>query len=367
MTPGREYVAHFAGLRFSVPSLAFQEQDTVLSACATSALWTALQRTAGLFGHPLPTPTQITRAATLSDKVDGRVIPTQGLEIGQICRAIHSLGLEVESRTHQELRGGALRELVYAYGAYGLPLLLGIRPLSGSRRTLHAVTVTGFSLPQMGPQHRGRGPAPLTSDRIDKFYIHDDQRGPFLRAPFVAAYDTALLLGDGNALAAACDVFALIAPVYPKVRIRYESAREVARQLDALLGAIPGLEYEWDIRLAEGSTVSEDYLTRKRVAAHVRHRVLRDPFPRFVWRVRARTQADRTILEAVLDATDIERSFILYKMIAPDDATAAVLSSTLASKGHRKAIAVAFPFRTQKWLDALEQATAAPTTEEEAL
>ena len=59
----RRYVANVLGLEFMVESLPFQEQDTVLAACATVALWSAFQKTSELFGTPAPRPATITRTA----------------------------------------------------------------------------------------------------------------------------------------------------------------------------------------------------------------------------------------------------------------------------------------------------------------
>lgn len=60
----RRYSANLFGIRLSVESLAYQEQDTVVAACATSALWSCLQGTGKLYQHAIPTPVEITRAAT---------------------------------------------------------------------------------------------------------------------------------------------------------------------------------------------------------------------------------------------------------------------------------------------------------------
>ena len=52
----REYRVNLFGIPLTVNSLAFQEQDTVLAACATVALWSCFPMTAELFGTPAPRP-----------------------------------------------------------------------------------------------------------------------------------------------------------------------------------------------------------------------------------------------------------------------------------------------------------------------
>jgi len=59
----RTYEANLFGLRLSVESLAFQEQDNVAAACAPCALWSAFYGTGKQFQHPIPSPVAITRAA----------------------------------------------------------------------------------------------------------------------------------------------------------------------------------------------------------------------------------------------------------------------------------------------------------------
>ncbi len=57
----RVYRANLFGVELSVMSLPFQEQDSVLAACATVALWSAFHKTAELFGTTTPTPVEILR------------------------------------------------------------------------------------------------------------------------------------------------------------------------------------------------------------------------------------------------------------------------------------------------------------------
>jgi hypothetical protein len=59
----RDYKANLFGVELSVTSLPFQEQDSVLAACATVSLWSAFHKTAELFGTATPTPAEITRVA----------------------------------------------------------------------------------------------------------------------------------------------------------------------------------------------------------------------------------------------------------------------------------------------------------------
>lgn len=60
----RTYDVHLFGLDLEARSLAYQEQDHVVAACATSAIWSCLQGTGTLFQHIIPPPVKITRWAS---------------------------------------------------------------------------------------------------------------------------------------------------------------------------------------------------------------------------------------------------------------------------------------------------------------
>lgn len=89
----RDYDAHLFGLKLPIKSLAFQEQDSVVAACATSALWSAFQQTGKLFHHSIPSPVEITRVATDHSPTETRNLPSVGLTGSEIARAIRSVGL----------------------------------------------------------------------------------------------------------------------------------------------------------------------------------------------------------------------------------------------------------------------------------
>ncbi len=175
----KTYKANLFGLELGVESLAYQEQDRALAACATVALWPCFQRDRDLFQSLAPTPAAITRSANRVLE-DARPFPSHGLKVEQICNAIAAVGLEPE--VIEVKPGTPLVSLLYGYLKLGAPVLLVVR-IAGSGR--HALTLTGFSL-NPGPVLSSEGSAPsisvpLVGRRIDEFYAHDDQVGPFSR------------------------------------------------------------------------------------------------------------------------------------------------------------------------------------------
>ncbi len=92
----RSYVVNLFGVDLKVSdSLAFQEQDTVVAACATSALWSVFQGTGKLFQHAIPSPSVITNTATehITDGEQARAFPSKGLNVIEMARAIKKVAL----------------------------------------------------------------------------------------------------------------------------------------------------------------------------------------------------------------------------------------------------------------------------------
>src|SRR2546421_1304238 len=170
------FTAHLFGMPLHIKGLPFQEQDTVLAACATVALWCAFQKTSELFGTEAPRPASITRLANRAGH-RGRPVPSHGLRIEEMCHAIRSVGLEPELL---EWMGGNLPwvSLAYAHLKAGLPVIL-IVDIQGD---LHAITLTGYSLRDTRVSKReiagNEVAVPLRGLRVLEFYGHDDQIGP---------------------------------------------------------------------------------------------------------------------------------------------------------------------------------------------
>jgi len=153
--PTRKCDANLLGLGLQVESLAYQEQDTVAAACATSALWSVLHATALLFQHKVYTPVEITRIATEKFPTFGRVFPNAGLTPAQIAAAIRGVGLEPEVLAVRDK--AHLQSTVYAYLRAGIPCVLVARlfdlsdpdhpiPFNNDLDSSHAVAVTGYGM-----------------------------------------------------------------------------------------------------------------------------------------------------------------------------------------------------------------------------
>jgi hypothetical protein len=174
----RDYAVHLAGFELHVSGLAFQQQDQGVSACATTALWSAMHCVASLESLPAPTPADITQAASRYVLEDGRSLPSAGLSIYQICEATRAAGL-----APLLIKGVSLehdRAQILAYTVSGFPPVLAVQPLTGGDG--HAVCAVGVKLGDIAP---GTDPALHYRDAasaVRGVYIHDDRLGPYASA-----------------------------------------------------------------------------------------------------------------------------------------------------------------------------------------
>lgn len=174
----RTYVVHFLGLELVVSGLAFQQQDTGVSACATTAIWSAVQKVKDGEDIGAATPGQITTLATQFSLSFGRAMPSEGLSTGQMCNAIQALGLSpalIRTKKFESARGA-----LYAAVNSGLAPILIIEDANRAE-TYHAVTVAGMKLAAV------ETPEDIGDDIFDAagnlraVYVQDDRNGPYLR------------------------------------------------------------------------------------------------------------------------------------------------------------------------------------------
>lgn len=322
----RKYTAHLLGTPLTVKSLAFQEQDTVLAACATVALWSAFQKTSELFNTAMPTPVEITRAAN-SGILSSRVFPSRGLGLPQMARAVQQLGLEPEVFECSDRI--PLLSLLAGYVDLGIPpiLLLDINGRGG-----HAVAVSGYSLrdtPQHSAESRSATLFHGVGRRIDELYVHDDGHGPFARikarARATSPANESVIVFDGpwsnpaGGPAMLKPEFVLV-PLYHKIRLNFFDLQQWLTYFTAI--ALPVLprpaEVEWITSLTDTNSVKALVKDSKLPTAEI-DRVIRKAQPRFIWRALMRVDG-QSMVEVLFDATGMRRSQVAFDMLWYNDA-----------------------------------------------
>jgi len=348
----RAYDVNLFGIPLHVESLAFQEQDEVVSACATSALWSLFQSTGKTFQHAIPTPLEITRSAARQMPTRARVLPNSGLQKSEMARAIEEVGLEPEviGIGDNQIREDLLRANVYAYLNGGIPVLLctevyDVTEAAPKQCPDHVVTVTGFSLGQPSPQQYSHPESQinLVAFRMDKLYVHDDQVGPYARMVFdnikvnlteggTPTESLPSLLSPSIGIEGRTGVFRavpmiLLAPLYHKIRIPFHAVFNMINSVDTVLRsladnvAFPNDQPpEWDIYLTTVNDFKTSVMEHDGVTGDYAHTLLTRQYPRFLWRCSALAD-DRLLFDLLFDATDIEQANYFHGAIIYDELT----------------------------------------------
>jgi len=243
----REYSVHLCGLDLKVVGLAFQQQDQGVSACATTALWSALQCVASAERLHMPTPGEITDAASRYVLTDGRSMPSEGLRVEQICEATRAAGLAplvVRSVSPEQDR---VQLMSYVRSRFAPVLALSVGGIG------HAVCCVGLKLGDIRPQTNPSLHFRDAASRVEGLYIHDDRLGPYASAelfsdtrPGPGNVRTSLMIRwPDNVESEQAILQSIIVPLPPKVRLSVTRMRalglpiaEVAAALDEIRGPV---------------------------------------------------------------------------------------------------------------------------------
>lgn len=347
----QKYEAGLFGLKLHVNTVAFQEQDKVLSACATTAIWSALHALKKGSIRNISSSGEITLAAINHINNSSNSFPNDGLTNKQILRALdveglrhHLINIEKFDRSNKN----RIFEIIKIYIDSNLPIILGadiyerqtcekkesskdqeyiVKHLDG-----HAVTVLGYE------------------DSPDEkvLYLHDDRIGPFARARIgeindlvpnikrgAEELDWCIVLqekdDDGNWLAAEQILVpdSLIIPTDKKVRIpaeyisntccsiieEYETYIESFKAAGEDISKLQGC-LTCSVTLGELSDIRERVFNDKRVVN--RRKVLTKSAARFLWSAKFNFK-DELAFELLFDATDIPQGNIVSNIIIYDD------------------------------------------------
>lgn len=177
----RNYDVHLGGVKLTVTGLAFQQQDQGVSACATTALWSSVHKVADMERLAIPSPAQITEAASRYLLTEGRALPSEGLYPQQISEAIRAVGLQPLVIRSVSLEDD--RAQLFGYISSGLAPVLAIQPIDGGNG--HAVCAVGLKLGDITPPPDPALHYREVASSVRAVYIHDDRLGPYATAELV--------------------------------------------------------------------------------------------------------------------------------------------------------------------------------------
>lgn len=322
----REYKIHLFGRVLKLKSLAFQEQDSVLAACATAAIWSMLNKASTDYSTMLKVPSEITKDAAKLQNDGSRLFPNKGLDTLQICQAIHNSGLAPEVRTGNspvtDREGNAgliiptnlIKKMINAYHPIGIPVILGIKvpivTIDGSSYGYHAIAVLGHKiLLNEDPKCQD---SPFIADRITKLYLHDDQFGPFARVKFIDDDGLQTPWTDENSDKWPTQVISMVIPVYPKIRISYEDIESIVIAFDRIIirAFKDGFKENrfWDIKI-DYSEVFKTDIVKSGLDDDEKITLVDANMPKYLW-IATFYIGDNKVYEFIFDATDVRNGMI---------------------------------------------------------
>jgi hypothetical protein len=320
-----DYHAHVLGIPLHIKGLAFQQQDVGVSACATTALWSALQRTRALEETSAATPAQITIRASQYALPFGRSMPSEGLSIDQMCQAVHSFGYApnlFRAETYE-----VARALLYSAVRSGISPVLILESLD--RNAAHAVAVAGMKL----NNSRAAASAGLLDDgagRLSGLYLHDDRIGPYLRAELRKRYKKAYInipLRDSPA-GENWWLSHVLVPMHAKIRLSFgelqRASLEVIKYVHAFRESVLDLapcKTSWDSWIAKSHSYLESLIIghHPAPAAVVEKLSASVPFSRYLAVIRV-WAADLESIDILLDSTSTERNLQCLAVVTTTEA-----------------------------------------------
>lgn len=306
----RDYNVHIFGTEVKIRSLAFQEQDSVLAACATTAVWSMLNKASLDFHTILKSPSQITKDADDLASDGSRLFPNKGLNLMQICKAILKSGLVSEIKGDKtDVTNSYLKKIVNAYSAIGIPIILVVSVPNGGTYGLHALTVLGFkqeALEVIPPGHE----ISWLSDKIAKLYVHDDQFGPFLRVDFSGHNELVTEWTNIHPKHQPSFTKKIVVPLFPKIRLSYEDIEAMVLGLDRILSFFFDnqiiSDLIWDIKILL-SEKYKDSVKNNSLDDKIKLEKLTKSLPKYLW-IADCYIGPYKILEFTFDATNISRA-----------------------------------------------------------
>ena len=357
-TVKRRYEANLFGLKLSVQTLAFQEQDKVVAACATSTLWSMFHGTGRMFNHSIPTPVEITKAANHNFPTQERILPSQGLTLEQMSHAIRNVGLEPYPVNIQN--EFILRSTIYAYVKAGIPLGMAVHLYDTSLDPYqlygdggHAMTITGYNISDLPPEPYGPTGFLSRSSKINKIYVHDDQVGPFARMNlnntpgyyqanneerhFSYSLSTSWKGNDGVIGSVSAAPIAVLLPLFHKMRIPLSKVEAIIVEFDNIIEAFRLYDFfpmltkrlEWEIYLSNLNDLKTAIFSSENIDNQQRKNILTETMPRFIWCAIASIDNIPKIVY-LFDATDIEQGNFFIRAIKYDISFYNVLKSLIS-------------------------------------
>ena len=299
VTCAESYDVNLAGNKLKATGACFQQQDSQVAACATSAVYMTICYMARKFGLAYRTTAEISEMASQIDSFLGRGIPSRGLSTNQMGRVLNSIGYDTiiygeESDTLD------LKDAIYKTIESEIPVIITFEMISGSAKgKSHAITIIGH---QWNNEKSIKWEAKSTEiyeldgtrkqqhyfttvSLIGKFITLDDTRGPHRTLWFDASKPKILYCEDSDPTQKiTCIVQSIIIPLPRGIWLSGEQAERKA--LNLLVAS--GLELPEDIVLrtylrASNQLKVECASPLLKVPEEIQKRIRGTQMPKYIW------------------------------------------------------------------------------------
>lgn len=305
--------ASFLGEQFLVDTVPFQEQDRVLSVCATTALWSFFYANGFVKRMKKDSPYQITKKATESDYRYQMNQNLTGLSLEMMGKSISNAGLKpFHFSNNDDVDSCYFYSVLSSFLSSGIPVVLGLTVYSGlpkkrgsKEKGYHAVVALGGkSLKE-------------ESDFYDEMYVHDDRVGPYARLVYDHKQKCWTMEIDNSVsnkcheseyyiiTDAICGLPNMVQLPYKTVLNFSESLFSEIKNLDENIG----LKIHYDIKLEKGSLIKSRI--KKNLSVINKSDILYAALPKYCWLVQVLAGKDE-LFEFIIDSSSIPQDdFIL--------------------------------------------------------
>lgn len=346
------------GKRLEIEGCAFQEQDRVVSACATAALWSALYITNRIFSSLILSPSDITKSAGLSSS-GNRSFPNNSLQNRQISKALKKAGLVCEIRFNTDdaaiVENQNLKRIIYAYNKIKIPILLGYsydKEVSLNEKEMpkqdsklksiedkeeketqhHLVTVLGYKIGDdskvaelsLKPNSDG---LKLKADKIYKLYSHNDQIGPYVRIKLgdnetneIKAWEIGNIYQEAN-------VISMLIPLIDTIRVKFEDVISSVQEISDIVNDamfilneerfLENNGFQWDVHLIKSNDYKEEILNDESIDEQIKSKIAFTSYPKYLWLAKCTmieySGKESKLLDVLYDPSDAPTGFCCFQ------------------------------------------------------
>lgn len=353
----RKVSASVMGINFEIDTVPFQEQDKVLSVCATSALWSFFQGHKDLKINNILSPYEITQEAIANSYSQCNNLVNSGLSVDMICGCIKRNGLVPILYDKKEI----FLEVIHTYLSSGYPVIIGLnvhhsekesddksiinnneksekqiyenRKENGNDENYHAVVALGDFVNKNGSGNFNKEIS-LVVNYVDRLYIHDDRIGPYARLDRQTdtnGKEKWILSVDENASVSVekfqdeeYELINVIVGVYNKIRLPYTNVVDFSFNLkEEFLSAFSKVDnaktnisrLDWDIKLEENNNLKNRIRINNLLDKSTKQEILDMSLPRYCWGVQAIGNRGCICFELIFDTTELPQGNILTSVV----------------------------------------------------